>query len=153
MKFIFISGESMQYKTKQRDAVLRFFMEHAGSCFTVRDVYAAVDAGESTVFRAITSLTEAGLLRKFTAGNGRGECACYQYDGGRPGHIHLKCERCGELIHMDCAFMETILSHFLNEHGFSVDSGRTVIYGLCASCRDKGGEEAADLSDSGENRT
>ena len=129
----------MQYKTKQRDAVLKFFMDHADSCFTVRDVYGQVDAGETTVFRAITSLTEAGLLRKFTVGSGRGECACYQYDScsGKSGHIHLKCEECGELIHMDCAFMETILSHFLNEHGFSVDCGRTVIYGLCAECREK----------------
>ena len=128
----------MQYKTKQRDAVLRFFMDHADSCFTVKDVYAHVDAGEATVFRAITSLTEAGLLRKFTVGSGRGECASYQYDNchGKSEHIHLKCEGCGELIHMDCAFMETILSHFSEEHGFSVDCGRTVVYGLCAACRE-----------------
>ena len=133
----------MQYKTKQRDAVLRFFMDHADSCFTVRDVYGQVDAGEATVFRAITSLTEAGLLRKFTVGSGRGECACYQYDScsGKSGHIHLKCEGCGQLIHMDCAFMETILAHFLDEHGFSVDCGRTVIYGLCTGCREKESEK------------
>ena len=38
---------------------------------------------------------------------------------------------------MDCSFMETILSHFIDEHGFAVDCGRTVIYGVCASCRER----------------
>ena len=47
------------------------------------------------------------------------------------------CEECGELIHMDCSFLETILGHFMSEHGFAVDCGRTVIYGTCASCREK----------------
>lgn len=129
----------MQYRTKQRDEILRFFREHGEQCFSVKEVYRQVDAGEATVFRAITALTDAGLLRKFTAGGGRGECAYYQYDscGARPDHIHLRCEECGELIHMDCSFLETILGHFMSEHGFAVDCGRTVIYGTCASCREK----------------
>ena len=129
----------MQYKTRQRDEILRFFREHREQCFSVKEVYGQVDAGEATVFRAIAALTDAGLLRKFTAGGGRGECAYYQYDscGARPDHIHLRCEDCGELFHMDCSFMETILSHFIDEHGFAVDCGRTVIYGVCASCRER----------------
>jgi Fe2+ or Zn2+ uptake regulation protein len=27
--------------------------------------------------------------------------------------------------------------HILDEHGFTVSSGKTVIYGLCKSCSDK----------------
>ena len=127
----------MKYHTRQRDAVLRFFMDHEERCFTAREVYEQVEAGEATVFRAITALTESGLLRKFTSGSGRSDSATYQYNpcGEHADHIHLKCGRCGELIHMDCAFMQEILSHFLNEHGFAVDCGRTVIYGLCEKCR------------------
>ena len=34
--------------------------------------------------------------------------------------------------------MATILSHFLDEHGFAVDCGKTVIYGLCENCREEG---------------
>ena len=129
----------MQYKTRQRDAVLRFFEEHADRCFSVREVCGQVNAGEATVFRTVTALTEAGLLKKFTSGGGRGECASYQYADcpDRPEHIHLKCERCGVLLHMDCSFMEEVLAHFLEAHGFSVDCGRTVIYGLCETCRNE----------------
>ena len=133
----------MQYRTKQRDEILRFFMDHADRCCSVKEVSGQVDAGEATVFRAVTALTESGMLRKFTVGTGRGECAFYQYAacGNRPEHIHLKCERCGALFHMDCAFMETILSHFRDEHAFTVDCGKTVIYGLCRTCREAGDSE------------
>lgn len=134
----------MKYHTKQRDAVLRFFMDHEEQCFTAREVYEQVDAGEATVFRAIAALTESGLLKKYTSGSGRSDSATYQYDpcGDRTDHIHLKCERCGELIHMDCAFMATILAHFLDGHGFAVDCGKTVIYGLCENCRREAGSHA-----------
>lgn len=127
----------MKYHTRQRDAVLRFFMDHGDRCFTAREVYDAVDAGEATVFRAITALTESGFLKKYASGSGRGDSATYQYNacGSRADHIHLKCEHCGGLIHMDCSFMATILAHFLDEHGFAVDCGKTVIYGLCENCR------------------
>ena len=127
----------MAYKTRQREAILRFFMDHGDRCFTAREVYEQVDAGEATVFRAIACLTESGLLNKYVSGSSRSDSATYQYNpcGDRADHIHLKCERCGELIHMDCAFMATILAHFLDEHGFAVDCGKTVIYGLCEKCR------------------
>ncbi len=127
----------MRYKTKQRDEVLRFFMEHEDQCFSAREVYENVEAGEATVFRTITALTEAGLLIRYAAGSARGEYATYRYNDKNAGseHIHLKCEQCGRLIHMDCAFMREILNHFLSEHGFAVDCGRTVIYGLCDVCR------------------
>ena len=127
----------MRYKTKQRDEVLRFFMDHEDECFSAREVYENVEAGEATVFRAITALTESGLLTRYAAGSGRNEYATYRYNAKNANseHIHLKCEQCGRLIHMDCAFMREILNHFLSEHGFAVDCGRTVIYGLCETCQ------------------
>lgn len=134
----------MKYHTRQRDAVLQFFLDHRDRCFTAREVYEQVEAGEATVFRAIAALTETGQLRKFASGSGRGDSATYQYNpcGEGADHIHLKCDRCGELIHVDCAFMGEILAHFLNEHGFAVDCSRTVIYGLCAACRKEADPDA-----------
>ena len=126
----------MAYKTKQREAILRFFMDHGDRCFSAREVWEQVDAGEATVFRAITALTESGLLKKYVSGTGKSEAATYQYNacGEHADHIHLRCERCGELFHMDCSFMAEILRHFKTEHGFDVDCGKTVIYGVCERC-------------------
>ncbi len=123
-----------KYKTKQRDEILHFFEENMGECFSVRDVISCVSAGEATVFRTVSSLTEQGKLKRYTGA--RGECAYYQYNACpcEDSHIHLKCEDCGRIIHMDCDFMNEIVSHFKLDHSFLIDSARTVIYGKCESC-------------------
>lgn len=125
-----------KYKTKQRDEIICFFMDHEDECFSARDVSRCVSAGEATVFRALSALVSEGKLKRFTSGTGRGDCSYYQYNNcDKCGeHIHLKCENCGRLIHMDCSFMTEIISHFMGEHGFNVDCGKTVIYGLCDQC-------------------
>ena len=126
-------AEKTTYRTRQRDGILRFFTEHPDRCFTARDLVGQVDAGEATIFRTLAALTEEGKLKKFTGGSG--ESAYYQFNNaGCDLHLHLKCRGCGKLFHMDCAFMQEILAHFRNEHGFSVDCGQTVIYGLCGDC-------------------
>lgn len=127
-----------QYKTRQRDEILRFFMEHPDGCFAAKDVYKQVNAGEATVFRALSSLAQEGILQKFTGDGG----AYYQYSRSNTctDHIHLKCERCGKLIHMDCTFLREMMRHFCSEHGFTVDCGKTVIYGLCGECGTPHGE-------------
>lgn len=131
----------IRYKTKQRDEILSFFAENRDKCFTAKDVCSNVKAGEATVFRTIAKLTEEGLLNRFTSGSGR-ECSYYQYNGccHSADHIHLKCNKCGKLIHMDCEFIGKLLSHFMEEHSFTVDSGKTVIYGCCKSCTEVGHE-------------
>jgi Fur family ferric uptake transcriptional regulator len=135
MKGCLILAEQ-KYKTKQRDEILNFFINHPNECFSAREVYHGVSAGEATVFRALTQLTREGKLRRFTGDSGRGERAYYQYQGlcENAAHIHLKCAVCGTLIHMDCDFMEEMIAHFRAEHKFSVDCGKTVIYGMCNEC-------------------
>ncbi len=139
IKFIIFSMGIMaetKYKTKQRDEILRFFEENREGCFSVRDVISSVSAGEATVFRTVSSLTEQGKLKRYTVAEGRGECAYYQYNAcpSDDSHIHLMCEDCGRIIHMDCNFMNEIISHFKLDHSFLIDSARTVIYGKCESC-------------------
>jgi len=124
----------MTYKTKQRDAILAFFDAHPGGCFTAKDICRALPVGEATVFRTLALLTEEGAIRKF-ADEGRG--AVYRLSGCRENHIHLKCKTCGRLIHLDCGFMEEITRHFSAEHGFSLDCGTTILYGLCDGCGGK----------------
>ena len=122
-----------KYRTKQRDEILRFFMDHEDKCYTAREVCAEVKAGEATVFRTIASLVEDGRIMRFSGS--RGEGAYYKLASSScDDHIHLKCSGCGQLIHMDCSFMADILSHFKEHHGFTVDCTKTVIYGLCEKC-------------------
>lgn len=127
----------LKYRTKQRDEILRFFEENKEKCFSAREVCSFVKAGEATVFRTISKLTTDGKLKRFKGDSSRGESAYYRYNSCRDndGHIHLMCEECGELIHMDCDFIKEVLSHFSTHHKFAVDCEKTVIYGICDSCR------------------
>ena len=111
------------YNTKQRDEIVEFFSRHRGSCFTAKDIITSgeVTVGEATVYRTLTKLANQGVLKRFT--------------GDGSGHFHLKCDRCQRLIHMDCGFMKEMQQHIEQNHGFAVDVGRTVIYGLCSDCR------------------
>lgn len=136
------------YNTKQRDEIVEFFNKHRGKCFTAKELIRSgeISVGEATVYRTLQRLAGQGLLKRFTDGeagaayqlNESEECSC---------HFHLRCERCGKLIHMDCEFMADMKRHIESSHGFMVDIGKTVIYGICAEC--DGGEHGDKLCSCG----
>lgn len=89
----------------------------------------------SSVYRMLGELSREGVVRKYRAQEG--ESARFQYVGGGGGcsrHFHLQCTGCGRIEHLHCDRSEEWLSHLLHTHGFSVDSGRSVLLGLCADC-------------------
>lgn len=126
------------YKTKQRDEIVEFFNSHRGKCYTAKDLIKSgeVSSGEATVYRTLSKLAGQGILKRFTDG----DAACYQLNESEEcsRHFHLKCESCGRLIHMDCDFMADMSRHIEQSHSFFVDIGKTVIYGLCGECKERG---------------
>ncbi len=127
------------YKTKQRDEIVEFFNSHRGKCYTAKELIKSgeVSSGEATVYRTLSRLAQQGVLKRFTDG----DASCYQLNESEEcsRHFHLKCEKCGKLIHMDCDFMADMSRHIEQSHSFFVDIGKTVIYGTCGECaaRDK----------------
>jgi Fur family ferric uptake transcriptional regulator len=49
-------------------------------------------------------------------------------------HYHLKCVGCGQLIHLECEYLEKLDSHVKSQHNFRVDHSKTVLYGCCGNC-------------------
>ena len=86
---------------------------------------------------SVEKLKNEGKLRKYA--QNAGESACYQLvsDGQCHDHFHLKCENCGDLIHMDCRDMTKLAEHIKSHHGFDIDPLKTVLYGVCERCRTK----------------
>ena len=123
------------YNTKQRDEIVEFFNSHRGKCYTAKELIKSgeVSSGEATVYRTLSKLAGQGILKRFTDG----DAACYQLNESEEcsTHFHLKCEKCGRLIHMDCGFMGVVSRHIEQNHSFFVDIGKTVIYGLCGECK------------------
>ena len=130
------------YKTPGRQRLLEFLENHPDRQFTADELCDELDSvtdGEnktrkSTLYRHLSELCEDGTVRKYRSDTqsayvyqyvGRGDCAR---------HFHLKCVTCGDLVHLECTVSEELLSHISAHHGFEVDSGRSILYGLCRAC-------------------
>lgn len=127
-----------EYSTKQRSAVLDFLKEN-NAHVTASDIVfhlkeLGVNVSTATVYRTLEKLEGEGVVRKMFID--QGHSACYQYvdEGACAEHFHLKCIKCGRLIHLSCDFLREMESHIFDDHGFTVSSGRTVIYGICDVC-------------------
>ena len=92
--------------------------------------------GKTTVYRAITRLCESGELRRYAPQESR-ESAHYQLNRCRESHLHIRCVRCGAMEHLHCGEIDLFKEHLSHHHGFSLDEGRTLLYGLCAACQNK----------------
>jgi Fur family ferric uptake transcriptional regulator len=84
-----------------------------------------------TVYRTLSELVEAGLLRDMVLA-GRN---VYEHDYGYPQHDHLHCEKCDKLIEFHSEEVAAIRDAVAREHNFRVSGHRLIISGICAECR------------------
>ena len=138
-------GERSSYKTKQKENLLDYLAENEGKHITACDVCdhfkgMGIPIGQSTVYRQLERLVDEGILNKYTIDVN--SPACFEYMNAKShgeGEVcfHAKCEKCGKLIHLHCDEMIEISRHLAKEHNFTLDTKRTVLYGLCDKCRDE----------------
>ena len=99
-----------------------------------------ITIGTTTVYRNLEKMVEQGLVAKYNVDGT--SSACFEYLGAEE-HchktvcFHCKCEKCGKLIHLHCEDVVKLRQHLMEDHGFQMDSCRTVCYGICSDCRDK----------------
>ncbi|MCL2153016.1 MAG: transcriptional repressor [Oscillospiraceae bacterium] len=131
------------YNTKQREAIVNYIISLEGAHVTAAQIVKhfgneAVSIGRTTVYRYLDKMTENGELQRYTTDGISG--ACYQYIKQRENcqdHLHLKCEGCGKLQHLECNAMGDIKRHVFYSHFFEVNSMKTVLYGMCDNCLHK----------------
>lgn len=132
--------EQKIYRTRQRLQIMECIALNREKHLTADEIReelkkSGVEIGKSTVYRALEKLIAEGRVRKYIAEEGKS--ACYQYidEGGDcVRHFHLKCTRCGRLIHLECDFLKDLERHIFEHHRFTVDNTRTVLYGICGDC-------------------
>ena len=131
---------NISYHTDQKNMIFRYFERNNDRQISASEIKEELDAanqkiGLATIYRHLDSLEKQGVIRKFADESGKK--SCWQYAGGNEncsGHYHLKCEKCGKIIHLDCGFVSDIDAHILTEHQFTMDRTKTVFYGTCAAC-------------------
>ena len=128
------------YNTKQKEKLVDFLINNKDKHTTVQEISAYLSTegsplGTATIYRQLDKLVESGVVRKFVIDGKTG--ACYQYIENEHEcreHFHLKCLRCGRLIHLNCDHLMSINKHIEEHHGFIIDPSQTVFYGRCTDC-------------------
>ena len=125
------------YHTDQKDRLLDFLGRNTTRQFRMEEIVSALDGkvGKSTVYRLMRSLVGEGRVRRFELGR----TIYYQYLSGAAcdSHLHLKCTVCGRMQHLDCTVSTFLRRQILATNRFQLDDRLTLLFGLCADCREK----------------
>ena len=131
------------YNTDGRRALIGFFSRNPDRQLSTEARCLSLHGNtekKSSVYRHLSELCADRTLRKFRSEERN--CAVYQYVGSGcdcGSHFHAKCLQCGAIHHLDCGDSVTFAAHLNREHGFLVDCGQSILYGICSACRQKEG--------------
>lgn len=139
------------YTTRQRTLVLAYLQRHRGRSFTAGEVHQALNLqlgresapARSTVFRVMRRLAQEGVVLQLPR-EGSGVHA-YQMDGhgACSDSLHLKCQGCGRLTHLDAAQTRRLADTVRRQFHFDLDPYQSTLYGLCDYCRQGGKTQGA----------
>jgi Fur family ferric uptake transcriptional regulator len=123
-------------RTAQRELILDIFLrteEHLSS----EDLYRLVEKedptiGQTTVYRTLKLLSEAGLAREVRFGDGRTH---YEHNYKHQHHDHMICSECGKIIEFYSAELEALQDAMAAKHRFEVTQHLLRIIGICSGCR------------------
>lgn len=128
-----------EYKTDQRKALYGIFSDNKGRKFSIDELIAELSPdcriSRSAVYRNVSRMVSDGMLRKTAAPEGRG--TFYQYCPCESccERIHLRCEKCGKIMHLESESAESALAALLEKNGFKLDGQATELVGICKDCK------------------
>jgi Fur family ferric uptake transcriptional regulator len=91
---------------------------------------AQIDVSRATVYRTLSKLVDAGLLRQIHLG----QRVVYEHDYGYPEHAHMHCQQCGQMIEFPCPELENLLPEVCRKHQFQPASFNLIVHGVCGEC-------------------
>ncbi len=131
--------------THQREAIAMslFESEHHLSVDDLAEVLRGRGdhVGKATIYRTLNLLVQAGLARELDFGEGFKR---YEHQAGEARHDHLICTSCGKVVRFARPDLDVLQADIADKLGFSAQSRRLKIYGVCAQCRGVAGRAAAD---------
>lgn len=123
-------------RTGQRDLIMDIFLrteEH----LTSEDLYWLVQkkdptVGNTTVYRTLKLLTEAGLAREVRFGDNK---TYYEHHYNHEHHDHMICTECGEVIEFFSQDIESLQDEMAAKFGFRPTHHSLRMWGICSNCR------------------
>jgi Fur family ferric uptake transcriptional regulator len=126
-------SKPQRYTDQQRDLVRFIFSQH--NHFDADQLIDDVKgqdfrASRATVYRTLTKLVDAGMLRRLEVGTR----TFYEHDYGYPQHEHLYCQQCHEMIEFQHAAIQSIIDDVCRQNGFRSNGHSLIVRGVCAAC-------------------
>lgn len=122
--------------TAVRREIIGHAFRHFGH-FSAEELLASLhrrgsSVSRATVYRTLTHLLDAGLLRRYELGE-RG--AVYEAVFGRAHHEHLICDACGAILEFVQEDIERLQDEICRSQGFLPLAHTLQIHGICAPCQ------------------
>lgn len=126
----------MQYNTESKMRILAFLKNNKDKTFTAEEIAAADElsgVGKSTVYRRLAVLSACGEVRRIRDAVSRRVSYQYADKAHCSEHLHLKCNSCGRLFHLDRELSKSFRESIMAAKHFSVDPA-SLLVGVCSSC-------------------
>ena len=129
------------YQTQQRNLLVSFFESHPNEAFTIDEITRQMRSEQgnampsrSTVYRTVAGLEKGNYLKRTYLADKHS--SAYQYYNPRvcEDHLHIRCEKCNALMHLDANVSEAIARLLKSDANVSLDIGNTVLLGRCKKC-------------------
>jgi Fur family ferric uptake transcriptional regulator len=106
---------------------------------TSEDLYTLVHrqdptVGQTTVYRTLKLLTEAGLAREVRFGDNK---TYYEHHYNHEHHDHMICTECGKVFEFFSQEIENLQDQMADKFGFKPTHHSLRLWGLCSECQRK----------------
>ncbi|HMO80979.1 MAG TPA: Fur family transcriptional regulator [Pyrinomonadaceae bacterium] len=123
-------------RTAQRDLILEIFLSTEDH-LTSEDLYWLVHKqdptiGNTTVYRTLKLLTEAGLAREVRFGDNK---TYYEHHYDHEHHDHLICTVCGKVTEFFSQDIESLQEEIAEKRGFTLSHHSLRMWGVCSTCQ------------------
>ena len=129
------------YMTRQRRELLTFFSNNPDKSFTAQEIAeqlsttARFPVSISAVYRNLVMLEKEGYILRSPGEKPRESKYRFVHTDDCLNKLHLICEKCGNTIHLDEAAANRLIQATASTDGFTIDTNKTTIYGLCKKCK------------------
>lgn len=126
----------MTYKTEGRKKISEYLARNGKESYTLAELceaLAPMGLAKSSIYRNIKELLAVGEVAS-DPDTHDGKIR-YRYAGGLCAHhLHLRCEDCGALIHLDGKISHDVSKIILDATGFKIN-GSIMLLGACEGCK------------------
>jgi Fur family ferric uptake transcriptional regulator len=121
--------------SRQREIILEHFLDTSGH-MTVDDLYRVIHRkhpgiGRTTIYRALKLFVDAQLASSIELKDG---LTRFEHKYRHAHHDHMICTECGTILEFVSPEIERLQDEIAEAYGFSIDSHRHQIFGLCQKC-------------------